>query len=120
MAAEKLTRARFAQIIIMLTLLIAAFIWRTMTHNEHENIECELKPSCTFNVKNSSISASLQGSKLVVERPSGNWQLISENPQLKIESKGENWQVELSSNDDFELTLQDLEEANIIGVKFRL
>ena len=51
MAAEKLTRARFAQIIIMLTLLIAAFIWRTMTHNEHGNVECELKPSCTFNVK---------------------------------------------------------------------
>lgn len=120
MAAEKLTRGRFAQIIIMLTLLITAFIWRTMAYKEQGNVECELKPSCTFNVKNSSINAVLEGSKLVVEKPTGNWQLTSANSQLKVESKEKSWEVELSSKEDFELTLQDLEEANIIGVKFRL
>ncbi|NRF31558.1 hypothetical protein [Vibrio coralliilyticus] len=120
MAAEKLTRGRFAQIIIMLTLLITAFIWRTMAYKEQGNVECELKPSCTFNVKNRSISAALEDSKLVVEKPTGNWQLTSENSQLKVESKEKSWEVELSSKEDFELTLQDLEEANIIGVKFRL
>ncbi|MCG9597459.1 hypothetical protein L1D15_12105 [Vibrio sp. Isolate25] len=120
MAAEKLTRSRFAQIIIMLSLLITAFIWRTLTYNEQRNVDCELKPSCTFNVKNSSINASLEGSKVIVEQPVGNWRLSSDNSQLKIENKDDNWEIELPSKEDFELTLQDLEEAQIIGIKFRL
>ncbi len=54
MPAQKLTRGRFAQIIITLTLLIIAFTWRTMTHTSEEMVQCELKPNCTFDVNSSS------------------------------------------------------------------
>lgn len=39
MPAEKLTKNKLIQIIIMLVILLSAFIWRTITHiNEEKNI----------------------------------------------------------------------------------
>ena len=45
MAAEKLTPGRFAQIIIMLTLLVAAFTWRTLDYDKQDQLECNLTQS---------------------------------------------------------------------------
>ena len=36
MAAEKLTRGRLIQIIVLMTILISAFIWRTVTYTSPE------------------------------------------------------------------------------------
>ncbi|WP_025673516.1 hypothetical protein [Salinivibrio socompensis] len=42
MAAEKLTRGRLAQIIVMLTLLVVAFFWRTLIYTPRMAIiECK-------------------------------------------------------------------------------
>ncbi|WBA09837.1 hypothetical protein [Salinivibrio kushneri] len=42
MAAEKLTRGRLAQIIVMLTLLVVAFFWRTLVYTPGLTIiDCE-------------------------------------------------------------------------------
>ncbi len=37
MAAEKLTSARLIQIIIMMTLLVTAFVWRTLDYQDAED-----------------------------------------------------------------------------------
>lgn len=40
MPAEKLTKSKLIQILFMLTILLSAFFWRTITYyNEPENID---------------------------------------------------------------------------------
>lgn len=40
MPAEKLTKSKLIQILFMLTILLSAFFWRTITHyNEPENVD---------------------------------------------------------------------------------
>lgn len=39
MAAEKLTKARLAQIIVLLAVLITAFVWRTVTYENTKVLE---------------------------------------------------------------------------------
>ncbi|MEJ2766123.1 hypothetical protein VV869_19410 [Photobacterium sp. MCCC 1A19761] len=39
MAAEKLTRARLAQILVLMTILITAFVWRTVTYENTKVLE---------------------------------------------------------------------------------
>lgn len=47
MAAEKLTRGRLAQILLMMLMLVSAFIWRSITSPIAE-IVCYQKQSCQF------------------------------------------------------------------------
>lgn len=50
MAAEKLTRARLAQILVIFIVLITAFTWRTFNHKTSttETIRCQIGHECTF------------------------------------------------------------------------
>ena len=85
MAAEKLTPGRFAQIIIMLTLLVAAFTWRTLDYDKQDQLECNLTPKCTVNINDSSLIAYLEGAKLIIIKPTGGWTMINPKQSLEIE-----------------------------------
>ncbi|MGF1887466.1 hypothetical protein L4D13_15165 [Photobacterium profundum] len=39
MAAEKLTKSRLIQIIVLMAVLISAFVWRTVTYEEVQSVE---------------------------------------------------------------------------------
>ncbi|WCP68519.1 hypothetical protein LYZ37_07270 [Vibrio tubiashii] len=120
MAAQKLTRGRFVQIIIMLTLLITAFIWRTVTFTEGQEIECELKPNCTFSVKNDQFSASKLEGKITLNKPSNNWKISTENKSVQIIENENNWHIKGEEFDNLEIQLSDLQESQIVGVTFRI
>ncbi len=47
MAAQPLTRVRLIQILLTLTLLVAAFTWRTADFSQ-STIECSMQQSCNF------------------------------------------------------------------------
>ncbi|MFA0077865.1 hypothetical protein AB4427_06885 [Vibrio artabrorum] len=55
MAAQKLTKARLVQIIIMLAVLITAFIWRTINHESNETIKCIVSKPCEIGTDKHSI-----------------------------------------------------------------
>jgi hypothetical protein len=120
MAAEKLTRGRFVQIIIMLTLLVTVFIWRTITFTEPQILECNLKPNCAFSVKNELFNAQKLEDRVVIQKPSNNWIIEPKNSTLKIIENDSNWEVYPESNSEFELSFSDLEQTNLTGVKFRI
>ncbi|KJY82416.1 hypothetical protein TW81_13460 [Vibrio galatheae] len=120
MAAQKLTRGRFVQIIIMLTILIAAFIWRTVTFIGEQNIECELKPKCTFSVKSTQFSAFKSDSGITLSKPSDNWKISLPNRALKLVEQEDYWQLQGTNLDNLQIELSDLEETHIVGVKFRI
>lgn len=64
MAAEKLTRGRLIQILVLMTVLITAFIWRTVTYSQLDQggevalnaKKCLLNDNvCTFNIKDQDV-----------------------------------------------------------------
>jgi len=92
-----LTKSRLIQLVIMLSLLIGLFIWRTIelspviekTQEERgqsdkveENL-CDFSELCVFNSLWGSFSLSVEGGRIVPEQ----WF------HLTLESKVENWQV---------------------------
>ncbi|ASK55406.1 hypothetical protein CEQ48_11640 [Vibrio tarriae] len=58
MAAEKLTKARLAQILITLQVLISAFLWRTFSHESGTLITCGMEKPCQFYIEGKRITVS--------------------------------------------------------------
>jgi hypothetical protein len=54
MAAEKLTKQRLIQILTMLALLIAAFVWRTIDHYQQQN-QCLEGADCEVTFSDSAV-----------------------------------------------------------------
>lgn len=77
MPAQKLTKARLAQIIFMLALLIIAFVWRTMSYQSLQTINCSGKEICEFTI---------ESTKIVIKRINGQIKVqTDENSTLKID-----------------------------------
>lgn len=75
MAAQKLTRGRLIQIIILMIILISAFVWRTVTYQANTATKIPLKVcslntgSCLFNINNKSVTVTLTPKALQAETP---------------------------------------------------
>lgn len=65
MAAEKLTTGRLIQILVVMTVLITAFIWRTLEHSDEKNKqECLLVAgSCSVTVHGDTVDIKLEDQK---------------------------------------------------------
>ncbi|MGR5238919.1 hypothetical protein [Vibrio alfacsensis] len=55
MPAQKLTKARLAQILIMLGLLVTAFLWRTFTYEQVLTFDCSQKERCDVTIGSAKI-----------------------------------------------------------------
>ncbi|UUM31888.1 hypothetical protein [Vibrio japonicus] len=91
MAAQKLTRGRFVQIIIMLTLLLAAFFWRTVNHDFAENISCRLGNECVFHIEKSQFIASLSEGSISIISEDDSWEIDALSSHSSIERNGHSW-----------------------------
>ncbi|MDX1301758.1 hypothetical protein [Photobacterium sp.] len=75
MAAEKLTKARLIQIIFLMTVLMAAFVWRTITYNDSKPADdkatqCQVKAgTCVFEEEQQELEIILSPSPAVAESP---------------------------------------------------
>ncbi|GLT14040.1 hypothetical protein [Vibrio algivorus] len=58
MAAEKLTKARLVQILIIFSVLATAFTWRTFQHQPQKKTDtvCQIDQSCTIKVDDIELS----------------------------------------------------------------
>ncbi|NLS12566.1 hypothetical protein HGP28_06575 [Vibrio sp. SM6] len=56
MPAQKLTKARLVQILVMMILLIGAFSWRTLVYEPSEQVSCQLNETCNAVVSGQKIS----------------------------------------------------------------
>ncbi|OBU29227.1 hypothetical protein C0Z01_09545 [Photobacterium kishitanii] len=65
MAAQKLTRGRLIQIIVLMIILITAFVWRTVTYQAQPITKVKAKVcslnagNCLFNINNKTVTAAL-------------------------------------------------------------
>lgn len=90
MAAEKLTKGRFAQIIIMLTLLIVVFFWRTFTYEAKTVVNCNAAEVCNFEVNESVFSAQVSDGNIEIKTENKRWDLTSDGLQSK---QPQHWQL---------------------------
>lgn len=107
MSSQKLSRGRFVQIIIMLTLLISMFFWRTFTFNSAQNISCNLQQKCTFTVNGALFSASKSGQQITLNRPSNKWRLSIEDISIKIIENKENWLIDSQKRSKLTMNLSN-------------
>ncbi|CAK4067942.1 hypothetical protein [Vibrio sp. 16] len=122
MAAEKLTRGRFVQIIIMLTILIAAFIWRTVDHQKVINVACGIDEKCTFFVNDFRFYATLSKQNIKLETDENDWRVRLIDSDEILPRNGNIYLINLSPEID-EITFQlSLKNANIdryVSIKSR-
>ncbi|CZF78886.1 hypothetical protein GCE9029_01114 [Grimontia celer] len=62
MAAEKLTTGRLVQILVVMTVLIAAFIWRTLEHSESTSLQkCSVVAgSCSVSLRGETVEINFE------------------------------------------------------------
>ncbi|KGY10586.1 hypothetical protein [Vibrio sinaloensis] len=122
MAAEKLTRGRFVQIIIMLTILIAAFIWRTVDYQKVINVACSTDEKCTFFVNDFRFYATLSKQSIKLETDENDWRVRLIDSDEILPRNGNIYLINLSPEID-EITFQlSLKNANIdryVSIKSR-
>lgn len=118
MAAQKLTRGRFVQIIIMLTLLITAFIWRTITFSEGNKIDCSLQKNCTFTVNDVELTANRTKDGLLINKPATEWEITVEEGVAKVSENAKMWVVTPPQSGSFEVTITDESQQTLAKVKF--
>ncbi|ENM5816371.1 hypothetical protein V4D05_16580 [Vibrio mimicus] len=58
MAAGKLTKGRLVQILITLSVLIGAFIWRTFTYESDSVVTCRMDKPCQLRVEGELVTVS--------------------------------------------------------------
>lgn len=93
MAAQKLTRGRFVQIIIMLTLLLTAFFWRTVNHESIENIDCRLENECVFHIERSQFIATLNDDSIFIISKTGSWKIDVLSTHSSVDKNEHSWTV---------------------------
>ena len=105
MAAQKLTKGRLAQIILMLTILVVAFIWRTINFSNPEAISCFLQPNCSFTIDKARFSAVKNDKGVSLSLPSSDWSIEGKERGLAIRIDKLNAQIS-NDNEDFEVKLK--------------
>lgn len=114
MAAQKLTKARLIQILVMLSLLIIAFFWRTATHSQQNKVTCNLQQTCTFNVKGSEFSVVAKHGVIFIETPNTGWKVASEVQPLTLIQEENVWQFEEPTVSSYVLALTHSQQAETI------
>lgn len=119
MAAEKLTRGRFVQIIIMLTLLISAFIWRTVVHTSQISVTCEETAECVFFVNNSRFFAQITSDELQIRTDAPEVTIKAQFSPSELTQKNDIWTFSYpESLNEFELTVNVVNQTHqVIIVK---
>ncbi|MDF2152180.1 hypothetical protein [Vibrio sp. CAU 1672] len=91
MPAQKLTKGRLAQILIMLSLLVTAFMWRSLSHQSTRTVDCSQKIRC---------DVTIGGEKITIKQNRGEISIQSaENSRLKIDPNQAGALQSLSNND---------------------
>jgi hypothetical protein len=62
MAAERLTKARLAQIITIMMVLVVAFTYRTFTYNKSNTVICQPNTQCIVEIEGKTITFMYQES----------------------------------------------------------
>ncbi|MGP8305014.1 hypothetical protein [Vibrio sp. YIC-376] len=110
MPAQKLTKARLAQILIMLSILVVAFFWRTFTHETPNTVDCSQKERCDLTISGEKISINRDSTGISFESPK------SSSLKIDLDQSGEFKDVsEINQNIEWEA----ISQTKIITLKIK-
>ncbi len=117
MPAQKLTPGRLAQIIVMLTILVVAFFWRTFTHEpkQETDIQCQISAGrCMLDISEEQIEVQkTRQNSLKIAKPEMDWTLSSE--KNSVMNRVNYWEVLLQpQQSDVILTLTNSNNSNYL------
>ena len=116
MAAQKLTKGRFVQIIIMLTLLVAAFFWRTMTYNKVVRVNCVAQTECNFDVNGSQFTATINDKMLEIRTSNMDWTIQGVDVTHNQTSK---WKITAQDSHSLSLTNKNTKQTYTVELAFK-
>ncbi|SJL83115.1 hypothetical protein [Vibrio palustris] len=98
MAAEKLTKQRLMQIVIMMLLLIGAFTWRSWTYDEQKTLSCKGHEQCRIQVDSQMIEVfkTSMSSYEINQVPKG-WMLTSQQGEF-TQIAPQKWSMNINPN----------------------
>ncbi|KIN11183.1 hypothetical protein QTO01_19115 [Vibrio mytili] len=108
MPAQKLTKARLAQILITLSILTIAFFWRTLTHEDIERLDCSEKRSCVVNIGEEKITITRNSQGISFETTKSN--------TIKIDLNQDNAFSSISVSDEI-IDWNSISENKVIRLK---
>jgi hypothetical protein len=110
MPAQKLTKARLAQILIMLSVLVGAFFWRTFTHETLNSVDCSQKERCDLTISGEKISINRDSTGISIETPK------SSSLKIDLDQSGEFINVsEINQNIEWDV----ISQTKIITLKIK-
>ncbi|WP_394250902.1 hypothetical protein [Vibrio profundi] len=100
MAAQKLTKGRLVQIVLMMVVLIAAFTWRTVIYEEGYSASCKLIDSCEIKIDSHNILLSKhKGGFLIETSESATFDISVENVSSVSSLNEKSWLVKTNEVD---------------------
>ncbi|USD66543.1 hypothetical protein [Vibrio sp. SCSIO 43136] len=103
MARERLTKARLAQIVTMLLILIGAFSWRTVNHQNEQHFICSTN-ECSFPINSVDISVT-SGADFIEISPAQMIDQVETNKDHKIVKNETTWRIENTQKIEVNITL---------------
>lgn len=93
MAAEKLTKGRLAQILLMLVVLLTAFFWKTMKFESNQVIHCNLDSQCDFQIENHKVKIDQVGEGRIAIQSELPMTIVSKMAVVEVEHNQNEWHV---------------------------
>ncbi|SIO93918.1 hypothetical protein [Vibrio spartinae] len=89
MPAEKLTKQRLIHIIVILTILIAAFFWRTYRYSEPEQLSCNYPCQVTIDGQSTFITTGKEAGTISMFPAQKSWSIVERSPQIEKNDDGQ-------------------------------
>ncbi|KUI99489.1 hypothetical protein [Vibrio sp. MEBiC08052] len=93
MPAEKLTKQRLIHIIVILTILSAAFFWRSYRYSEPEPLSCDYPCQVSIDGQSTHITTDKEAGTISIFPAQKSWSIVEYSPQTE---RSENGQVRLT------------------------
>ena len=93
MAAEKLTKGRLAQILLMLVVLSTAFFWKTMKFESNQVIHCNLDSQCNFQIESHKVQIDQVGEGAIAIHSELPMTIFSKMAVVEVEQHKNEWHV---------------------------
>ncbi|WP_038179336.1 hypothetical protein [Vibrio rhizosphaerae] len=89
MPAEKLTKQRLIHIIVILTILSAAFFWRTYRYSAPEQLSCDAPCQVSIEGQNTQITSGEAADSISLFPAQKSWSIIGHSAQIEKNQDGQ-------------------------------
>ncbi|ASA54449.1 hypothetical protein [Vibrio gazogenes] len=119
MPAEKLTKQRLIHIVVILTILVAAFFWRTYRYSKPEQLSCDYPCQVAIDGQSTLITTGKDAGSITIFPAQKSWSIVEQSSQIEENDDGQmKLTLMLENRDQFTL-VTGMHKKYIIHIKNR-